>query len=532
MRLPPGVSEPDFAEALRQFAAVVGKPWVLTSDEDVDTYRDSYSPLWSEPEEKVASAAVAPSSTEQVQEVVRIANRFKVPLYAISTGRNLAYGGSAPVLSGSVVLDLKRMNRVIELSEDNAYALVEPGVSYFDLYRQIRERGLKLWVDPPDPGWGSLMGNALDHGAGRTPLPYRDHFDAHCGMEVVLANGELVRTGMGALPTAKTWQAFKYGIGPYVDGIFSQSNLGVVTKMGFYLMPEPEACLIGRIRARRHDDIIPLMKGLARLTYENIVNCQFAISSPIFNGPREGWSAMLDQPDGGGADAWDAYAASRNTHFWQTELRFYGPLRIAQAQWETVKERLGSIADIVFQDGEILRFPLSDEQIRAMSDPVPYGVPSLNVFSTMMGFRGGPPTTGHLDASPILPLDGRELIKAHKVFARLFRDAGMEQFVGMAMAYHWRTLIMFQGVHVTHDLQENRRARDMYLKVIKTASENGWGIYRAHNAFHDEVLENYAFGDHALARLHASLKDALDPNGILSPGRYGMWPKSMRKARS
>src|SRR6185312_15935296 len=138
-------------------------------------------PMWGEASEKVASAAVAPESVEQVQAIVRTAGKYKVPLYTISTGRNLAYGGSAPVYSGSVVLDLKRMNRILEVNEDNACCLVEPGVSYFDLYRHIRERGLKLWIDPPDPGWGSLIGNSLDHGAGYTNAPYRDHFEAQIG---------------------------------------------------------------------------------------------------------------------------------------------------------------------------------------------------------------------------------------------------------------------------------------------------------------------------------------------------------------
>ena len=107
------------------------------------------------------------------------------------------------MLSGSVVLDLKRMNRILEVDERNAYALVEPGVSYFDLYRHIEERGLKLWIDCPDPGWGSVIGNALDHGVGYTMNPYRDHLDAHCGIEVVTGDGELVRTGMGALPGSR-----------------------------------------------------------------------------------------------------------------------------------------------------------------------------------------------------------------------------------------------------------------------------------------------------------------------------------------
>ena len=177
MRVPPGVNQGDFAQALSQFESAVGKEWLFTSDEDVDLYRDAYSPFWGEPEERVASAAFAPASVEQVQAVVRIANRFRIPIYPISTGRNLGYGGSAPNYSGSVVLDLKRMNRVLEVNENMAYALVEPGVSYFDLYRYIQERNLKVWLDVPDPGWGSPVGNSLDRGGGYTMPEYRFHFD-------------------------------------------------------------------------------------------------------------------------------------------------------------------------------------------------------------------------------------------------------------------------------------------------------------------------------------------------------------------
>ncbi|HEX4096738.1 MAG TPA: FAD-dependent oxidoreductase, partial [Caulobacteraceae bacterium] len=146
MRSPPGVSDADFAAAIAAFEAAVGKDWVFTSQEDTDLYKDAYSPFWGEPEEKWVSAAVAPDTTEQVQAVMRIANQHRIPIYPISTGKNLGYGGSAPVLAGSVVLDLKRMNRVLEVDEKNAFALVEPGVSYFDLYRYISERGLKVWV--------------------------------------------------------------------------------------------------------------------------------------------------------------------------------------------------------------------------------------------------------------------------------------------------------------------------------------------------------------------------------------------------
>src|SRR5690606_21294342 len=69
---------------------------------------------------------------------------------------------AAPNLNGSVIVDLKRMNRILRVDDERNFALVEPGVTYFDLYRYIQERGLKVWIDCADVGWGGLVGNALD----------------------------------------------------------------------------------------------------------------------------------------------------------------------------------------------------------------------------------------------------------------------------------------------------------------------------------------------------------------------------------
>ena len=149
---PPGLTESQFQAALRDLENVVGREWLFKSDEDVLLYRDGYSPLWGEADERMASAAVAPNSVEQVQDIVQVANQYGLPLYPISTGRNLTYGGAAPAYSGSVVVDLKRMNRILDVSARDKTCLVEPGVSYFDLYRYIKERNLKVWIDPADPG--------------------------------------------------------------------------------------------------------------------------------------------------------------------------------------------------------------------------------------------------------------------------------------------------------------------------------------------------------------------------------------------
>lgn len=82
-------------------------------------------------------------------------------------GRNIGYGGAAPRVPGSVVVDLGRnMNKVLKIDENNASCMVEPGVSYFKLYEEIEKRKLPLWIDTPDLGGGSVLGNAIDRGVG------------------------------------------------------------------------------------------------------------------------------------------------------------------------------------------------------------------------------------------------------------------------------------------------------------------------------------------------------------------------------
>jgi len=165
----------------------------------------------------IASSVICPGGTEDVQQILKAVNKHHLPLWPVSIGRNFEYGGAAPRVRGAVIVDLgKRMNKILEINEPGAFALVEPGVTFQMLYDEIKNRGLPFTVDVPDLGGGSVLGNTVERGVGYTP--YGDHFMIHCGMEVVLPNGEVVRTGMGAMPdprqhhgSANTWQLFPYG---------------------------------------------------------------------------------------------------------------------------------------------------------------------------------------------------------------------------------------------------------------------------------------------------------------------------------
>jgi hypothetical protein len=550
MRLPPGVESKAFASALAEFEHAVGKEWVFTSDEDVDLYRDGYSPFLHEAEERVASAAVAPSSTEEVQQIVRTANRHRIPLYAISTGKNLGYGGSAPAYSGCVVVDLKRMNRILEVNEANAFALVEPGVSYFDLYHYIRERNLNVWIDCPDPGWGSVVGNAIDRGGGYTSANYRNHFDSHCGMEVVLPNGELLRTGMGAIPNAKTWQQYKSGCGPWIDGIFSQSNFGIVTKMGFWLMPQPEAYLRCTVSLPRYRDLGPLVATLNYLENARITSGFPDIASPLVGYPPIGqiqlWNesgppAMTEEHKKllggvklGYSSDLEAYGRKAGIAYWELWLSFHGPMEVIEAQWQAAQRHFAKIDGAKFRIVDRLSLPLDPDKAERYHEPE-FGIPSLRAFSIGARTPWNPtPSKGHMWFSPIIPRTGEAIIEANRVFGEAARDLGMPLFRTFTLpACFWeRSFIFILATPVTEDPATNKRYREGFKKLIEIGGQNGWGEYRTAPVFQKAVMDVYSFNDHALRRFHETLKDAIDPNGVLSPGRYDIWPKHLRGSQT
>jgi (+)-pinoresinol hydroxylase len=537
--LPPQVSAETFAEALRKFRAVVGKEWVFTEDEDVRLYRDSYSPLWGEKDEKLASAAVAPISADEVAAIVRIANEHRIPLYPISTGMNLGYGGSAPVLSGSVVVDLKRMNKIIEIDDVRGYAIVEPGVSYFDLYRYIQDHGLNLWIDTPDPGWGSVIGNALDHGVGYTYGSYRDHFYSHSGMEVVIPTGEIVRTGMGALPGAKSWGEYHYGFGPYVDGLFSQGNAGIVTKMGIHLMPAPEAYLSCMARVPRRRDIVPLVAEVNRLEHAGLIGMP-NYGSPWSSSRDPALQALIARPGGWNAADIDRFVVDTGKPYWEVNLQFYGPEATNASNWEYAKAKITAAArGATFEEVERLRFPLTEEQKHNARHRVAIGVPNLEIFFIGARSEFNPtPSDGHVWFSPVIPKSGEAILDFQETMSKAVRDAGgfpgglggYGPFSGPA-TWMYRTFVMITGLPVVRDNPEfNKRTRNLFEHLIEVAAQKGWGEYRTHPLFYDKIMSTYSFNNNALLRFHERIKDAIDPQGVIAAGRGGIWPKYLRNA--
>jgi 4-cresol dehydrogenase (hydroxylating) len=349
-------------------------------------------------------------------------------------------------------------------------------------------------------------------------------------MEVVLPTGELVRTGMGANPQASTWQLFKYGLGPWVDGLFSQSNFGIVTKMGFWLMEEPEAALQVSVTVPKRRDVVPLVDTLHSLMCAHTIPSQVTVASPLMAGNHP---ELLRLRGSGGAsdEEWNRFAAAQGRPFWSSTFVYYGPRKVIDAQWEHTKERLAGITGVGLQETARYAFPLTDEQVEAVADKARLGIPSLNLFGSRNAV-GAPPSEGHIDFSPMIAPHGEDLIALSDLTGKIYADHGLPpSFVGGLM-FHPRTMICFHAVPTYRNAQDNRRIRSLFETLVKSCAERGWPIYRIHPVFQQLGMEMYGFNDGALHRLHETLKDAIDPNGIVSPGRYDIWPRRLRGSRA
>ncbi|MEP7311928.1 MAG: FAD-binding oxidoreductase [Pseudomonadota bacterium] len=544
--LPPGVSAARFAAAVSEFGAAVGKDWVFTSDEDLHPYRDHFSYIKDQPNELIPAAAVGPDSVEQVQSIVRIANKYKIPLYAISTGKNFAYGGPSPNVRGSVTVDLKRMNRVLQVDDKRHFALVEPGVSYFDLYRHIQDNKLKVWVDTPDPGWGSLIGNSLDHGIGYTQGFYRDHFGAHCGMEVVLPNGEVMRTGMGALPTSNSWQEYKHGFGPDPAGLFGQGNFGIVTKMGFRLMPQPEHWRTGLVTVPKRQDLVPLVDTVNYLTDLGL------IGEPWYGSPLQALVRNTEfnkAASAFNAEEMDRQAVAAGLPSWQVELQFYGSERTTLANWEYAKELMArNIPASRCVDGESLRVPLTQAQIENTTGPYPtrmrrnitQGVPGLGVWYQTGRTEENPNAWNetHIGLFSLVARSGEAIFKAQRDFANVAIKLGIPSLFSNAVStpVNWYQFGFLMGNSFgvgggDNSPEGKKKAAQLLRRVLQENAILGYGDYRAPPMLQDDVADQFSFNNFALRRFNEALKDAIDPNGILSPGRAGIWPKAFRSLR-
>ena len=514
--LPNNISQANFDKAFDEFSSIVGKQWASSSLEDREQYNDPYNP--GDPLEFVSGGFVAPVSVEEVQAIVKVANHFSLPLWPVSTGKNLAYGGAAPLVPGTVVLDLKRMNKILEVNEELAYVTVEPGVSFFDLYRYFQEHGHKLWMSVPGPGWGSIIGNGVERGIGYGY--FSDHFLSSAGLEIVLPDGELIRSGMGAMSNSNSGALLPCGFGPSIEGLFTQSNYGVVTKMTRHLLPEPETYMSCEINCRFDEGLEQIVDRLRPFKLDEtihnpVVIFNLELIASILSVRSQWYEGEGPLPEGILVDIQDKLKLGR----WNASFGLYGSEVKVNDSWTRIQNAVKDIKGIelrarVYHPGDEILHPRDQSQA---------GIPGLNEFGLVNWLGSG----GHIDLSPVGPMTGKHARAINELIRNEIHAYGFDHLCGFyceSRAFRFVNTIVFRK----NNPEEMKKVRLLFAVLIRKLAENGYGEYRTHIAYMEQVAKTFNYNDHAMLRFQETLKDALDPNGIIAPGKSGIWPKSYK----
>jgi 4-cresol dehydrogenase (hydroxylating) len=490
----------------------LGNDAVDTSEETIVHYGGNLLPGG----DRRPAGVVYPASTADVQTIVRVANQYRFPLYSISTGENRGLGLRSPIRPGCLIVDVGvRMHRILEIDETLCFAEIEPGVTYQQMYDELRQRGHTLMLDTTSgPPTGGIVGNTLDKGAGYTP--YFDHFGMSCGLEVVLGDGRILRTADGALPGSRTWHVAKYGYGPFLDGLFLQSNFGIVTRLGVWLMPRPPAIRAFFFMFPDDEDFGEIIELVRPLKLNNVVPTLIKVTSDLYGlgtvatYPFERTGGRTPLPDDVRCELRREYGVGA----WCVSGAFYGAADDALLPVvENMKAHFGRsgkawyISHEEAQDNPILKIHIDTFS----------GRPTTSELGLLNWRPGG----GNCWFLPALPMVGAIANQHQAMSRRILREHGLEFITEyicgprMSRALH---VIVFNR----QDPEECQRVLACYRALMAAYAEAGYPISRAPLDFQEEAMARLE----TFPSVCADIKRVLDPNGILSPGRYGIGSSS------
>ena len=220
-------------EAYQALQSIVGSDWV--SDDPAVCEADHLCASGGYPKDAIRPAcSIEPASGEEVQAIVKLANRYRLPYVATST---YYLGETSPRKENTILIDLKRMNK-LEIDEDNLYAIVEPGVCFSALQAELFKMGLCTFV-PGCGGHASVLANTLFTGDAPTGWRHGLGYRRILAAEWVLPDGEMLMLGSRSLSKDFFWGE---GPGPDLRGLLRgisgrKSELGVITKLGVKVFP-------------------------------------------------------------------------------------------------------------------------------------------------------------------------------------------------------------------------------------------------------------------------------------------------------
>lgn len=492
-------------------------------------------------------AVLKPISHEQVLQIVAVANQYKTALYPISCGKQWGMGSKLPVQDGAAIVDLSGMNRIIEVSEQFHYVVLEPGVTQRQLLEYITEKRLSLMLNVTgSTSDTSLIGNAMDRGVG--------YFDSRAhgisNMQIVLGNGESIRTGFGHYENAQTKNLYSQGVGPSLDGLFLQGNFGIVTSACIDLMPKPEAHMAAIVKIDSEEKLPALINALVSLRTRGIFTTiahvgnrerSYITLAPLLyeqliaHGEPEGEETRdkaVRMLEDGGFGPWSAAIGVLGTK---------AQLRLAKKE---IKRAVSGFSKTIFlNDGFVAQAKILLSNLSFLP-AMRIQLMMLKAVEPVYGFTRGHATdkslravywaagdfqrleeldpdqsdSGVMFCLPIIPAFGKTVLEVVTDTRETFAKYGFEAAITVNLMDTKAMECVVSLAFDRRDTEQAKKAFDCIQEMESRYVEQGFPPYRVGINSMDQVVD----ADDPFWQTVRNLKKALDSNNIIAPGRYNL----------
>lgn len=462
----------DMNAVIEALQKIVGAAYVATDKETCYVYSRDCSI------EKgfIPDIVIRPNTTDEVSQVMKLVNEQKVPIYPRGAAASLVLMG-VPLQANSIVMDLTRMNRIIELDEESMGVTVETGITWGELETTLKEKGWYTGFIGPGPGLSTTIGGAISvasvyYGSAK----YGTAADILLGLEVVLPTGEIIRTGSAALKKAR--RHTRYGIGFDASGLFcgDQGILGVKTQATLKLFPLPKTI------------------GFFTFGYTTLEECHNALYQ---------MTQLHIASDIGYVDQLNVSLGPKKYRFLlHGKIEAHSPeeLGLQLAFFKEIAQKTNG-ADLGPSLGKLL-----------FGDMVYEYFPMAGAF----GAYGASCNKVPIAQATKLHAKYTELLKKYEKELKKYNILGV-----------WYTFISGSCIDILPQFQipidnpeSQEFGRKIWKELINEEVKEGATHYWLGKVIGDRVVENYQPEYYAFVK---KIKNTLDPNGILNPGLLNLW---------
>tara|TARA_B100001248_G_scaffold262708_1_gene261289 strand:+ start:14276 stop:15763 length:1488 start_codon:yes stop_codon:yes gene_type:complete len=459
-----------------------------------------------------------PKSHAEVQRIIQKANDYKQPVFVISGGKNWGYGTALPVQPEAWILSLEKMKRILNFDSDTYTLDIEAGVSQQDLHEYFQKHNIPAMVPNTGIGGrGNIIGNLLERGFG--PAPLQDHASSLMSLKAVMADASEYSSFYRGI-AGDIDRGYHWGLGPYMDGLFHQSGLGIVTEAKIKVMPKPEEVTILISEVKSGTPVATVMQACGELTVT--LNGQFQASKYID-------SAQIEKS--AGADT-SYFSKTKNPRLLYAGLyTSKKQKRIVQKQVKSILAKYGLKNNHFVNRSklQVLKRILPKKLFEAVDGlydladgvPSPGGLNLLFPDADRLQLEQAEPAKHEykiLWYVPVLSLSPNRVEEIYSMMKNIVKDK--EEF----LAYTSFTITTIGSnaavftVPLIYKEENKEKVYSLYRNLLQEGAERGYFPYRIPIEFMQDLMNLHPEYWQQVQKL----KKAYDPNNILSSGRYSI----------